>query len=1000
MENGPHMFSFRQSLNFKEDSLLRNLVPTTASRLELGRLKNFNLTMLTTPYRQVHIFYANPLRTKSAAVETRLFVRMFVTPRDLGVEAGSMLSQDELAHVLQMGISAAEFARSDKKISATVHNHFFVNFIELQLDITGVLQMFRHLEESFSKKLFSLGFREVECRFLVRTSAGSLPFRVIIVNPTGHATSIRSYVEVLEEGQTVLQRAEYKDDIADISGMWESQSSLDTMADSPTAPIDRRMSAMRDMLPTRDANATLSSTDQEKRLLLAAYPHMSDKQVKRLNALVMGTTYAPDWLIHFEVALRRQWLEMLNGRRLSRKLFPQVPLVATQMTIRDGVLVAGEGQQSVAMMAWVIEYFPPAYFNTTTHKTTPRKIVAVANDITVSSGSFAVPEDELFKAASQYSRENGLPFVYFSANSGARLGLSNEVKKYFRVANKGEGFDYIYLTPEDYNLLTGKGVVVTVEQLTVNDEVRYRITDIIGDPGDYLGVENLQGSALIAGHMSLNYATIPTISVVSGRSVGIGAYLVRLGKRVVQANNAPIILTGYAALNRLLGKEVYQDNSQLGGGDIMCPNGVTHWGVGDDLEAMTTTLQWLDFVPSVTTGSITRQPLTTVVEDPIEREVTFAPIKAQPYDPRHLVTGNDDATGMFDKGSFMESLSQWAKTVVTGRATLGGLPCGVILVETRVTKKFNPADPAATDSAASLNSQAGQVWFPDSARKTADALEDFQHESLPCFIVANWRGFSGGMRDMFDEVLKFGASIVDNLRTYSFPVYIYIPPFGELRGGAWVVVDPVINHCGAVEMYCDESSRGGILEPSGVVEIKFREADLRELIRRCEPTIRKLLETDPDEAKRQETNLLPRYSDVAVHFADLHDTPGRMKAKGCVVDIVPWAKSRTVFYHKLRARMQEMELARKLVVGGVSKELVEGLQVVKQMRTDMNSTALSDREVYDFLQSAAVMTTIEKKVASAKAQELSTKLQDLGALREALELNPGLKEILLKALSN
>lgn len=29
-------------------------------------------------------------------------------------------------------------------------------------------------------------------------------------------------------------------------------------------------------------------------------------------------------------------------------------------------------------------------------------------------------------------------------------------------------------------------------------------------------------------------------------------------------------------------------------------------------------------------------------------------------------------------------------------------------------------------------------------------------EELPLFILANWRGFSGGMRDMYNEVLKFG----------------------------------------------------------------------------------------------------------------------------------------------------------------------------------------------------------------------------------------------------
>ena len=42
--------------------------------------------------------------------------------------------------------------------------------------------------------------------------------------------------------------------------------------------------------------------------------------------------------------------------------------------------------------------------------------------------------------------------------------------------------------------------------------------------------------------------------------------------------------------------------------------------------------------------------------------------------------------------------------------------------------------------------QAGQVWFPDSAYKTAQAIKDFNREKLPLMIFANWRGFSGGMK--------------------------------------------------------------------------------------------------------------------------------------------------------------------------------------------------------------------------------------------------------------
>ena len=60
--------------------------------------------------------------------------------------------------------------------------------------------------------------------------------------------------------------------------------------------------------------------------------------------------------------------------------------------------------------------------------------------------------------------------------------------------------------------------------------------------------------------------------------------------------------------------------------------------------------------------------------------------------------------------------------------------------------------------------------------------------------------------DMYDQVLKFGAYIVDALHEYNQPVMIYIPPFAELRGGAWVVVDPTINPS-HMEMFADKLSR-------------------------------------------------------------------------------------------------------------------------------------------------------------------------------------------------
>ena len=57
------------------------------------------------------------------------------------------------------------------------------------------------------------------------------------------------------------------------------------------------------------------------------------------------------------------------------------------------------------------------------------------------------------------------------------------------------------------------------------------------------------------------------------RAIGIGAYLVRLGQRVIQVENSHIILTGAGALNKVLGREVYSSNQQLGGTQIMHNNG-------------------------------------------------------------------------------------------------------------------------------------------------------------------------------------------------------------------------------------------------------------------------------------------------------------------------------------------------------------------------------------------------------------------------------------------
>ena len=56
---------------------------------------------------------------------------------------------------------------------------------------------------------------------------------------------------------------------------------------------------------------------------------------------------------------------------------------------------------------------------------------------------------------------------------------------------------------------------------------------MIGTAND-IGVENLSAAGMIAGETARAYSDIVTMSMATSRAIGIGAYLVRLGQRVVQ----------------------------------------------------------------------------------------------------------------------------------------------------------------------------------------------------------------------------------------------------------------------------------------------------------------------------------------------------------------------------------------------------------------------------------------------------------------------------------
>ena len=256
--------------------------------------------------------------------------------------------------------------------------------------------------------------------------------------------------------------------------------------------------------------------------------------------------------------------------------------------------------------------------------------------------------------------------------------------------------------------------------------------------------------------------------------------------------------------------------------------------------------------------------------------------------------------------------------------------------------------------------EAGQVWTPNSAYKTAQAIMDIDREGLPLVILANMRGFSGGQQDMYDEILKQGSKIVDGLSSFKQPVFVYIVPNGELRGGAWVVLDPTINDA-QMEMYADVDARGGILEPEGIVEIKFRKDKITSVMNRLDPQYAALKAASNDasksaeertksgeELKKREAHLHPTYMQIAHLYADLHDRVGRMQAKGCAQEM-RWIEARRRLYWRLRRRLNEEHLHKMIQKANPSLSLTERRDLILNL---VKSEDGEDRSVAEWVEGA------------------------------------------------
>jgi acetyl-CoA carboxylase/biotin carboxylase 1 len=252
----------------------------------------------------------------------------------------------------------------------------------------------------------------------------------------------------------------------------------------------------------------------------APYPTKNWLQPKRYKAHLLGTQYVYDFPELFRQAIQNSWAKAVKKHPALAEKQPAVgecldcnELVLDQETLAE--VSRDPGTNTCGMVGWLLNARTPEYPR-------GRKFVLIANDITYQIGSFGPKEDNFFNKCTELARKLGIPRIYLSANSGARIGLANELMPHFSVAwndimRQDQGFKYLYLNDEAKKRFENS---VITEEITEDGEKRHKIVTIVGAEDD-LGVECLRGSGLIAGATSRAYNDIFTITLVTCRSVGM-----------------------------------------------------------------------------------------------------------------------------------------------------------------------------------------------------------------------------------------------------------------------------------------------------------------------------------------------------------------------------------------------------------------------------------------------------------------------------------------------
>ncbi|MEA2155941.1 MAG: methylmalonyl-CoA decarboxylase subunit alpha [Solirubrobacteraceae bacterium] len=285
---------------------------------------------------------------------------------------------------------------------------------------------------------------------------------------------------------------------------------------------------------------------------------------------------------------------------------------------------------------------------------------------------------------------------------------------------------------------------------------------------------------------------IPQVAALMGPCAAGTAYIPGLADFVPMVRGrGSMALAGPHLVRAAVGEDVTQE--QLGGSRVHCRvSGVGDLEVADDAECIARIRQYLGFFPS----HCEQAPPVRPVSDPVERmdDALLDVLPAsnrQPYDMYEVISR------IVDDGDWLDLKPQFARSIITCLARMGGRPVGIVANQPR---------------------RLGGILDNDSADKAAHFVTLCDAFAIPLVFLVDVPGFMVGTKVEAAGIIRHGAKLLHAVAAATVPKVTVV--LRKAYGAGYYVMNGRAYEPDLIVAW--PSAEISVMGAEGAVEIVFR----------------------------------------------------------------------------------------------------------------------------------------------------------------------------------